>query len=578
VTLCQSQAIWDKSGAQNQINTASTVIVSRCEPIAPADHVTTSHTTGNTVHAWATQSISRQPGHRGHRGRPATCRYSGQLITYISVAEQIDDGLCAERRIHIYNATPKSLRQRVGEVNRGLTVRIEPGLVLALLASVLCSATVAAQPVPQASQLTREGRTLSGAQANDLEARLTTNPEDLAVRTRLLGYYFASALRVMGAEVTRAARRRHIIWMIEHHPEADVMTLSEMTIDPAGHPLADPDGYAEAKTRWLAQIDRRKDDPRVLLHAARFFRLPDRALALDLLKQAVRLSPTDANAAGELGYVYAITILGVTMINNNGLPMAADPAAATSALATQAIADVRTSSNFAVIRSAGAILAQYGVIVGAISKVAINQDALAEELLTKAEAMNPTDFGAVQSLAAFYHFRWIGAQTAADRTKFATQELEQAERAVERSKADPDWYRGSLLMAAKAALEANDINKARQFATTALVQVGSRNDGTTGQTVHDSHVVLGRVALRTGNLAEAKVHLQQAGQVTGGGTLTSFGPNMSLAKELLERGERESVVRYLDACGAFWPNRLRTQWIQTITSGGTPNFGANLTY
>ena len=133
-------------------------------------------------------------------------------------------------------------------------------------------------------------------------------------------------------------------------------------------------------------------------------------------------------------------------------------------------------------------------------------------------------------------------------------------------------------MAAKAAIEANEVGKARQFATTALAQVGSRNDNTTGQTIHDSHVVLGRVALRTGNVAEAKAQLQQAGHVTGGGSLTSFGPNVSLAKELLERGERDAVVQYLEACEAFWPNRMLTQWIQTITRGGTPNFGANLTY
>jgi len=458
-----------------------------------------------------------------------------------------------------------------------MTLRANRGLLLALLVSVLGRATPIAQTAPPASQLAREGRSLSVAQVNDLETRLTANPEDLAARTRLLGYYFASAQRAMGADATRAARRRHIVWIIEHHPEADVTTLSEMTIDPAGHPLADPEGYAEVKTRWLEQIDRRKDDASVLLHAARFFRLPDRALALDLLKQAVRLSPTDATGA-ELGYVYAITILGVTMINNNGLPMNTDPAAAAGALARQSIAEVRASSNLAVIRTAGAILAQYGAMVGAISKVTINQDALAEELLTKAEAMNPADFGTVQSLTTLYHLQWIRAQTAADRTKFATQELEQAERAVERSNADPDWYRASLLMAAKAAIEANEVGKARQFATTALAQVGSRNDNTTGQTIHDSHVVLGRVALRTGNVAEAKAQLQQAGHVTGGGSLTSFGPNVSLAKELLERGERDAVVQYLEACGAFWPNRMLSQWIQTITRGGTPNFGANLTY
>ena len=41
----------------------------------------------------------------------------------------------------------------------------------------------------------------------------------------------------------------------------------------------------------------------------------------------------------------------------------------------------------------------------------------------------------------------------------------------------------------------------------------------------------------------------------------------------------ENVVRYLEECESFWPNRgTLVQWIQTINSGGIPNFAANLTY
>jgi len=232
-----------------------------------------------------------------------------------------------------------------------------------------------------------------------------------------------------------------------------------------------------------------------------------------------------------------------------------------------------------VIRSAGSLLAQYGVMAAMASKGAINQDALAEELLEKAEAMNPADFGPAQSLTNFYHLRWIGAHTPEERARFARKELEQADLAVERSKTNPEWHRALLMTAAKAAIEAEAVDKARQMATEALAQAGSRNDNTTGQTIHDSHVVLGRADLRSGKIDEAKTHLLQAGRVTGGGSLTSFGPNMSLAKELLERGERDTVVLYLEECEAFWPNRgILAQWIQTIKSGGTPNFAANLVY
>ena len=43
---------------------------------------------------------------------------------------------------------------------------------------------------------------------------------------------------------------------------------------------------------------------------------------------------------------------------------------------------------------------------------------------------------------------------------------------------------------------------------------------------------------------------------------------------------RETVVAYLEACGEFWEMGGETlkNWIATVKSGGTPEFGANLHY
>lgn len=64
----------------------------------------------------------------------------------------------------------------------------------------------------------------------------------------------------------------------------------------------------------------------------------------------------------------------------------------------------------------------------------------------------------------------------------------------------------------------------------------------------------------------------------GAPTLNSFGPNMSLAKELLERGEREVVLEFFELCRTFWEceeGRLDT-WSDDVRRGEIPNFGANL--
>ena len=62
--------------------------------------------------------------------------------------------------------------------------------------------------------------------------------------------------------------------------------------------------------------------------------------------------------------------------------------------------------------------------------------------------------------------------------------------------------------------------------------------------------------------------------------MNSFGPNVSLAKDLLEKGERDVVIQYLGLCRKFWKlDRGRLdKWIHEIKDGKIPDFGANLVY
>lgn len=62
--------------------------------------------------------------------------------------------------------------------------------------------------------------------------------------------------------------------------------------------------------------------------------------------------------------------------------------------------------------------------------------------------------------------------------------------------------------------------------------------------------------------------------------MNSFGPNMLLAKELLEKGERETVLEYFKLCGKFWDlgEEKLAEWSELVKQGKTPDFGANLKY
>jgi hypothetical protein len=62
--------------------------------------------------------------------------------------------------------------------------------------------------------------------------------------------------------------------------------------------------------------------------------------------------------------------------------------------------------------------------------------------------------------------------------------------------------------------------------------------------------------------------------------MNSFGPNMSLAKDLLQKGERDVVLEHFELCRKFWKmDRGRVdQWSQDVNAGKIPDFGANLVY
>lgn len=94
-----------------------------------------------------------------------------------------------------------------------------------------------------------------------------------------------------------------------------------------------------------------------------------------------------------------------------------------------------------------------------------------------------------------------------------------------------------------------------------------------GNAIHKAHVTLGWVALlRDGDTEGACRALEDAGRAEGSPQLDSFGPDLELAHELLERGCREEVVRYLDACRRFWKDHdlVLDEWIAVIRAGRDP--------
>jgi hypothetical protein len=105
-----------------------------------------------------------------------------------------------------------------------------------------------------------------------------------------------------------------------------------------------------------------------------------------------------------------------------------------------------------------------------------------------------------------------------------------------------------------------------------------------GNAIHHASLTLGRIALQEGKIEEAKIYLLKAGGTSGSPQLNSFGPNMILAHELLEKGEDKVVLEYIDLCKRFWMKKFWTKilygfkvkkWKKVIQRGDIPNFNAH---
>jgi tetratricopeptide (TPR) repeat protein len=135
--------------------------------------------------------------------------------------------------------------------------------------------------------------------------------------------------------------------------------------------------------------------------------------------------------------------------------------------------------------------------------------------------------------------------------------------------------------AAKESFNIGKIEDAKKYATE-LLQLSSqfRGDWNYGNAVQDGNLVLGRIAVREGRIEDAKGYLLAAGKSPGSPQLDSFGPNLSLAKDLLEKGQRDTVLNYFELCRKFWKmdyGKLN-QWSREVKAGTIPDFGANLVY
>lgn len=211
-----------------------------------------------------------------------------------------------------------------------------------------------------------------------------------------------------------------------------------------------------------------------------------------------------------------------------------------------------------------------------------SDDETAERLLRRAETLEPNNPDWPQQLGQLYELQ--STMHSSVRPEPARKALAEYEAAFNLSTSDitKDFLLTNL---ATTAYNAGEYDKARRYASKLLAlaqqlaQSGEPDYFKRGdKATYTANLVVGRLALRDGRPAEAEACLLTMGRLFSSSIKSAFGPNMSLARDLLLAGRRDAALGYLDECGKVWNDPALAEWRSAIQQGKTPDFGANLDY
>jgi hypothetical protein len=166
-----------------------------------------------------------------------------------------------------------------------------------------------------------------------------------------------------------------------------------------------------------------------------------------------------------------------------------------------------------------------------------------------AAAYAAKDIAAAQQAAV--NLRQVLAQAVAGLPATPQAKFARMEAAVSQLGGIDRFYR--LVGLARAAFDGGATDKAAAYGRALLDTAGRyATDWNYGNAIYYSNWVLGRIALQQGDAARAGEYLLRAGATPGSPQLNSFGPNMKLAQEPVEKGQTAVVLQNFGLCAKFW--------------------------
>ncbi|MEI8246742.1 MAG: hypothetical protein WCI51_12995 [Lentisphaerota bacterium] len=306
--------------------------------------------------------------------------------------------------------------------------------------------------------LAMKGNTLTAQEAAELEQKLSLNPENIIIITKLLGYW-SGPLFYDDGEI-KQKREKYILWLIKNHPEAEVLGMRDAQLN-VGF-----ENYSEAKSLWLEQLEKHPDNLKIVGNAANSLVSYDTDLAIKYYKKAKSLDQQNYRWDFLLGFAYNLKCTSPVHSGNSQDPEAAK------------------------------------------------------------ESLN------------YY-----------EKAYFTTE-----------------GKKNNLLLEsmAKAALMADDLSKAEEYANKMLVAKDYYY-------TYYGNFILGLIAIKKGNIDVAGNYLLESTNFSGKVEFNII-LDMTLAQEFLTRGKREIVLEFLKRISKFWKyNGTCEQWVKEMEDGGTPD-------
>ncbi len=202
-----------------------------------------------------------------------------------------------------------------------------------------------------------------------LETHVLQNPEDMDARVRLLQLYLDTAPSSLNVDSgRRSVRLQHILYLVEHHPEAAVSASQAAYVYGSGGPYANAADHDDVRERWLGAVQAHAGNIAVTMNAVKFLEKEDPDDAERVLRRALDADPQNREIAANLGFLYAKEIL-----------------------AGHATTELEQSSNAIVLAAAGTALPNLAVRASAGRVVDEKIFDLASELSVRARKLAPDD-------------------------------------------------------------------------------------------------------------------------------------------------------------------------------------------